>query len=94
MLVKEAIDRLHSFFSANYLYVNQTDKLPQPGAEAYAFAMQMLPLQDWKGPGDIVQKNMMIYSPQLYVAKSVSVAGIPGIAAGQVFSGQLVDLTG
>lgn len=94
MLVKAAYDRLHSFFSANYLYINQTGNLPTPGAESYAFAQQMLPLQDWKGPGDIVQRNFMISSPQLYVAKSVSVAGIPGIAAGQIFAGGLVDLTG
>lgn len=94
MLVHEVIDKLHSFFSANYLYVDRSGKLPTPGAEAYAFAQQMLPLQDWKGPGDIVQRNMQITSPQLYVAKSTSIAGIPGIAAGQVFAGGLVDLTG
>lgn len=94
MLVKAAYDKLHSFFSANYLYIDRTNKLPQPGAEAYAFAQQMLPLLDWKGPGDIVQRNMQISSPQLYVAKSVTPTGIAGIAAGQVFAGGLVDLTG
>lgn len=94
MLVKEAVNKLHSFFAANYLYLNQTGNLPTPGAEAYALASQMLPLQDWKGPGDIVQRSMMITSPQLYVAKSVSIAGIPGIGAGQIFAGGLVDLTG
>lgn len=94
MLVKAARDKLHSFFSANYLYLDRTAKLPAPGAEAYAFALQMLPLLDWKGPGDIVQRNMQISSPQLYVAKSVTPAGIPGIAAGQIFAGNLVDLTG
>ncbi len=94
MLVRAAYDRLHAFFSGNYLYLNQTGNLPTPGAESYAFAQQMLPLQDWKGPGDIVQRNFQIYSPQLYVTKSVTPTGIPGIAAGQIFSGGLVDLTG
>lgn len=94
MLVHEVIDKLHSFFSANYLYLNQTGKQPTPGAEAYAFAMQQLPLLDWKGPGDIVQRNFQITSPQLYVTKSVRPTGIAGIAAGQIYAGNLVDLTG
>lgn len=94
MLVKSALDKLHTFFSGNYTYINQTGNLPTPGAEAYAFAQQMLPLLDWKGPGDIVQRNMQISSPQLYVAKSTRIQGLPGIAAGQIFAGGLVDLTG
>lgn len=94
MLVKEAVSKLHSFFAANYLYVNQTGNLPTPGAEAYALAVQMLPLLDWKGSGDIVQRNMRITSPQLYVQQSVTPTGIAGISAGQVFAGNLVDLSG
>lgn len=61
-----------------------------------AFAQQMLPLQDWKGTGDLVQRNMQITSPQLYVTQSVLPTGIAGIAAGQVFNGNLtnIDLSG
>lgn len=89
-------DKLHAFFAGTYSYIDTTSRQPTPGAEAFAFAQQMLPLLDWKGPGDLVQRSMMIQSRQLYVTQSVTPTGLAGIAAGQTFAGNLQaqDLTG
>lgn len=89
-----AYDKMHSVFAGTYQYIDTTGRQPTPGAEAYAFAQQMLPLQDWKGTGDLVQRNMQITSPQLYVTQSTLPTGIAGIGAGQIFNGNLMDLSG
>lgn len=85
-------DAAHSFFAGTYTYINQTGNLPTAGAEAFAFSQQMLPLLDWKGSGDLVQKNMQINSRQLYVTQSVVPTGIAGIGAGQTYAGNLLNL--
>ena len=89
-------DAMHKVFDGSYTFIDTTQRQPTPGAEAFAFAQLMLPLLDWKGPGDIVQRNMQITSKQLYVAQSVTPTGLAGIAAGQTFAGnlQMQDLSG
>jgi len=61
------------------------------GAEAMAFDRQMLPLQEWKGPGEVVRKQALCTAPQVYVTQSVVPTGLAGIAAGQIWNGSLVD---
>lgn len=89
-------DIAHKSFNGAYTYIDTTARQPAPGAEAFAFAQLMLPLLDWKGPGDIVQRNMQIQSRQLYVTQQVVPTGVAGIAAGQTFAGNLTaqDLSG
>lgn len=87
-------DAIHAYFAGTYQYIDTTARQPTPGAAAYAFAQQMLPLLDWKGTGDLVQRNMQITSPQLYVRQSTLPTGIAGIGAGQIFNGNLMDLSG
>lgn len=74
-----------------YNWLNTTGKQPTPGAEAFAFNSEMLPLYDWKGPGEIVQSQFRAFAPQVFVPQSVIPTGIAGIAAGQVVLGQLMD---
>jgi len=61
------------------------------GAEAVAFTRQMLPMTEWKGPGEVVLEQSIITAPQVYVTQSVVPTGIAGIAAGQIWNGGLVD---
>lgn len=61
------------------------------GAEAMAYETEMLPPYMWKGPGEIVQRQLINTAPQVYVTQSVVPTGIAGIAAGQVWNGQLID---
>lgn len=89
-------DKMHALFAGTYTFIDTTNRQPTPGVMGFAFAQQMLPLEDWKGPGDLVQRNMQITSQQVYVSKSYIPTGIPGIGAGQTFAGNLQsqDLTG
>ena len=78
------------FMTNFYQWINTTGRQPTPGAEAFAFAKQMLPLYDWKGPGEIVQEQLSAYGgPQVFVPQSVVPTGIAGIQAGQIFLAQL-----
>ncbi len=83
--------RIAAFLGKFYTWQNTTGNQPTPGAEAYAFSTEMLPLQDWKGPGEIVRQQFMFTSPQVFVPQSVIPTGIAGIAAGQVAMPQLMD---
>jgi hypothetical protein len=74
-----------------YKWLNTTGKQPTPGAEAFAFSTIMLPLQDWKGPGEIVRKQLYLTAPQVYVNQMVIPTGIAGITAGQVALAELMD---
>lgn len=76
---------------AFYRWINTTNKQPTPGAEAFAFASFMLPLQDWKGPGEIVRQQLHLTAPQVYVQQMVIPTGLAGIAAGQVALAALLD---
>ena len=61
------------------------------GAEAMAFERQMLPLYEWKGPGEVVYKQLIAGQQQVYVQQTVVPTGIAGIGAGQIWNGGLVD---
>lgn len=74
-----------------YKWVNTTGNQPTPGAEAFAFSTFMLPLQDWKGPGEIVRQQLHLTAPQVYVQQTVVPTGIAGITAGQVALHSLLD---
>lgn len=76
---------------AFYRWINRTGKQPTPGAEAMAFASLSLPLQDWKGPGEIVRQQLYLTAPQVYVQQMVVPTGMAGIAAGQVALASLMD---
>ena len=82
---------IQKFAGQFYQWINTTVRQPTPGAEAFAFSTEMLPLQDWKGPGEIVRRQFAITSPPLYVMQMVVPTGIAGIAAGQVVSAPLSD---
>jgi hypothetical protein len=78
-------------FASFYWYVDTSKNQNYIGAEARAFAREMLPLVDWKGPGEVVQRQLIQTAPQVYVTQSVVPTGIAGVGAGQVWNGQLVD---
>lgn len=61
------------------------------GAEACAYSRQMLPCFRAKGPGEIVLKQLIATSPQVYVQQMVVPTGLAGIAAGQIWNGQMFD---
>lgn len=83
---------IKAFFIGNpNSWVNQTGNLPTPGAEAFAYAKQMLPLYEWKGPGEVVQKQLHATAPQSYQLQQVIPTGIAGIGAGQIWNGGLTD---
>lgn len=63
------------------------------GAEAAAYDKQMLPIIDWKGPGEVVLFQMQNTPPQVFVTQSVVPTGIAGIAAGQIWNGGMIDNT-
>lgn len=79
------------FMGSLYKWLNRTANQPSPGAEAFAFANQMLPLYDWKGPGEIVRSQLYLTAPQVYITQTVVPTGIAGIAAGQVALAPLMD---
>lgn len=78
-------------FTSLYGYVDTSRNQNFIGAEAQAFAQQMLPTYEWKGPGEVVQKQLIATAPQVLVTHSVVPTGIAGIAAGQIWNGQLID---
>lgn len=82
---------IKSFFSGLYGYVDTTPNQAYIGAEAQAFAKQSLPLYEWKGPGETVVHQIFAGAPQVYVQHTVVPTGIAGIAAGQIWNGQLID---
>lgn len=82
---------INKFIGNFYTWVNTTGKQPTPGAEAIAFQTEMLPLQDWKGPGEVVLTQYRAYAPQVYVPQSTIPTGIAGIQAGQIALAQLMD---
>lgn len=92
---EKAWDGVHpaikNFFAGLYDWVNTSARQNYIGAEAQAFAKQMLPTYEWKGPGEVVRKQLISTAPQVYVTQSVVPTGIAGIAAGQVWNGQLID---
>lgn len=61
------------------------------GAEAMAYDKQMLPLYDWKGPGEVVQQQLIAMSPPVFQAQNVLPTGLAGIGAGQIWNGSLAN---
>lgn len=83
---------LQSFLRKNfYPYINQTGNLPSAGAEAFAFNDFMLPINEWKGPGEVVRQQLMLTAPQVYQTQTPLPTGIAGIQAGQIALAQLMD---
>ena len=72
-------------------YVDTSSRQNFIGAEACAFNRAMLPLVEWKGPGEVVRKQLFCTAPQVFVTQAVIPTGIAGIAAGQIWNGQLID---
>jgi len=83
---------LQSFLRTNfYPFINRTNNLPTPGAEAFAFNGFMLPINEWKGPGEVVRQQLFLTSPQVYQTQTPIPTGIAGIQAGQIALAQLMD---
>jgi hypothetical protein len=61
------------------------------GALALAYDNLMLPLKEWKGPGEVVRKQLIQTAPQVYQTHTPLPTGIAGIQAGQIWNGQLID---
>lgn len=80
-----------AFAGKFHRWINTTYQQPTAGAEVMAFASEMLPLYDWKGPGEIVRRQFSIIAPQVYQAQQVIPTGLAGIAAGQIVSAALMD---
>lgn len=87
--VHPAIKRFFTSSVAGYEDTSQRQNYI--GAEAYAFDTQMLPILEWKGPGEIVRKQLIQTAPQVFVTQQVIPTGIAGIATGQVWNGVLAD---
>lgn len=79
------------FTSAVASYTDTSSRQNYIGAEAYAFQTLMLPLQEWKGPGEVVLRQMMMGAPPVVVQQTPIITGIPGIAAGQSWQAALID---
>ncbi|MDE2019750.1 MAG: hypothetical protein KGJ13_05400 [Patescibacteria group bacterium] len=79
------------FTSAVVSYRNTQSDQNYIGAEAMAFDRLSLPMQLIKGPGEEVLHQLMGTAPQVFVTQSVVPTGIAGIAAGQMWNGQLAD---
>lgn len=74
-----------------YQWIDTTKAQPTPGAEAFAFSTEMLPLQDWKGPGEMVRRQLYLTAPQVFQMQQVIPTGIAGIASGQIYLAGLMD---
>lgn len=88
---------IKEFFTSNITsYRDTSADQNYIGAEAMAFDRRILPYYLDKGPGEIVLKQLMAGAPQVYVTQSVVPTGIAGIAAGQIWNGEMTDnpLTG
>lgn len=83
-----------AFAGRFYKWLNTAGQQPTAGFEVMAFSSLMLPLQDWKGPGEIVQKQLYLTAPAVFQAQVVVPTGIAGIAAGQAISVGLNDNAG
>lgn len=88
--IKTPLQIYNAFTASLYEWANTTQRQPTPGAEAWSFTKQMLPLIDFIGPGEMVQNQFQIYTQPLYVTKQARVQGIPGIAAASVVSQALM----
>jgi len=79
------------FTSAITSYTDTSSNQNFIGAEAAAYDRQMLPLYDWKGPGEVVQQQLIAMTPPVFQAQQVVPTGIAGIASGQIWNGSLAN---
>ena len=83
---------IKDFFQSLYQWVDTSKRQNYIGAEAAAFTEQMLPVFLTKGPGEIVQRQLMaVTSPPVTVLQQAIPTGIAGIGSGQIWNGQLID---
>lgn len=82
---------IKNFLANFYRWTDTSRNQNYIGAEALAFTDQMLPLYEWKGPGEVVARQLLCTAPQVYVTHQVKPTGIAGIAAGQSWQGRLID---
>jgi len=82
---------IKDFFSTFYTFRDTSRAQNYIGAEAVAFETEMLPMLEWKGRGEVVLRQLIQTAPQVFVTHSVVPTGIAGIAAGQIWNGELVD---
>lgn len=82
---------IRQFFQGFYKYTDTSRNQNYIGAEALAFSEQQLPYYMWKGPGEVVLRQAIQTAPQVYVTHTPVPTGIAGIAAGQMWNGQLYD---
>jgi len=79
------------FTSAIVEYRDTSSRQNYIGPDAQAFMTLMLPLQETKGPGEVVWRQLIATAPQVFVEQTPIVTGIPGIASGQIYSPALQD---
>lgn len=79
------------FTSALTSYRDTSNNQNFIGAEAMAFDKQMLPLYEWKGPGEVVLQQLIAMTPPVFQAQQVVPTGIAGIASGQIWNGGLAN---
>lgn len=72
-------------------YVDTSRNQNYIGAEAAAYQNLNLPIYEWKGPGEVVQRQLIATAPQFFQAQQVVPTGLAGIAAGQIWNGGLID---
>lgn len=82
---------IRQFFQGFYKYTDTSRNQNYIGAEALAFSEQSLPPYMWKGPGEVVARQLIQTAPQVYVTHTPVPTGIAGIAAGQIWNGGLID---
>jgi hypothetical protein len=82
---------IKNFLANFYRWADTSGNQNYIGAEALAFTDQMLPLYEWKGPGEVVARQLLCTAPQVYVQHVVKPTGLAGIAAGQGWQGMLID---
>jgi len=89
---RQVNSRLKEYFTTALTgYVDTSSNQNYIGAEAAAFDRQMLPILEWKGPGEVVQRQLFAGAPPVYVQQVVKPTGIAGIVSGQIWNGGLQD---
>lgn len=68
-------------------YIDTSNNQNFIGARAAAYDRQMLPLFETKGPGEVVQEQLIAMTPPVYQVKMVIPTGLNGIATGQIWNG-------
>lgn len=90
--------KIKDFFNSFYTWIDTSPRQNYIGAEASAFAEQMLPHYTAKGPGEVVLRQLIATAPQVQVMQQVVPTGIAGIGTGQIWNGGLaqnpVDVSG